>query len=262
GVLWDGQPTALPPATAQLLDAAGVWLPHKVIPTSDKHTGTTVLLETLNLCAGYPGGNSSTEEISLTIRAGEILAITGPNGSGKTALALSLGGLISARSGSIVCSAVLCGNARGSDPLRWRSRELLSRIGSVFQASEQQFIAATVRDELAAGPTAAGLSAKDVNSRVEELLERLQLADVAHAHPFTLSGGQQRRLSVGTALATKPQLLILDEPTFGQDARTWEEMVSLLSELRAEGHGIVAVTHDAAFVEALADSVYELGGQR
>jgi energy-coupling factor transport system ATP-binding protein len=90
-------------------------------------------------------------------------------------------------------------------------------------------------------------------------LERLHLTELAQAHPFTLSGGQQRRLSVGTALATKPKVLILDEPTFGQDALTWAQMVALIAELRDEGHAIVTVTHDADFVSAIADRILELG---
>jgi energy-coupling factor transport system ATP-binding protein len=179
---------------------------------------------------------------------------------GKTALALTLGGLIPARSGVVQASAQLQDSAKTADPLKWRSRELLSRMGSVFQAPEQQFIATTVRAELGRGPKALGLSREESNARVEELLTRLHLAEVAEAHPFTLSGGQQRRLSVGTALATKPQLLILDEPTFGQDSNTWAEMVALLSRLRDEGIAIVAITHDEAFVQVLADKVIQLGG--
>jgi energy-coupling factor transporter ATP-binding protein EcfA2 len=91
-----------------------------------------------------------------------------------------------------------------------------------------------------------------------ELLERLRLGHLAGANPYTLSGGEARRLSVATALAAAPRLLVLDEPTFGQDRRTWIELVGLLAELRDDGHGIVAVTHDEAFVETLADRVAAL----
>lgn len=262
GVIWDGSPQALPAETAVVFEAAGVRLLHKKLPEASKHQGTTVLLTAENLSAGYPDSPVLSPEINLSIRAGEIMAITGPNGVGKTALALTLGGLMPAQRGAVNASSELQGAAKYSDPLKWRSNELLTRIGSVFQAPEQQFISATVRSELAAGPRALGLSPDEIETRVDELLERLHLKDLASAHPFTLSGGQQRRLSVGTALATKPQLLILDEPTFGQDAVTWAEMVSLLGELRAEGHGIVAITHDDEFVRALADTVIELGGER
>lgn len=262
GVLWDGAPSALPAETAQVLESAGVWLPHRTVTSGKQNSGSSILLSTENLRAGYPGSSELSPEVNLSIRAGEVLAITGSNGVGKTALALTLGGLIPAKSGTVTASSELQLSAKTSDPLRWRSRELLTRIGSVFQAPEQQFISATVRAELAAGPKALGLSSDAIEARVEELLERLHLQNLADAHPFTLSGGQQRRLSVGTALAAKPKLIILDEPTFGQDAVTWTEMVSLLSELRAEGHGIVAITHDEAFVQAIADNVLELGGHQ
>ena len=88
---------------------------------------------------------------------------------------------------------------------------------------------------------------------MDGLLDRLRLAHLARANPYTLSGGEARRLSVATALATAPRLLVLDEPTFGQDRRTWRELVDLLAGLRDDGHAVVAVTHDADFVAALAD---------
>jgi energy-coupling factor transport system ATP-binding protein len=93
---------------------------------------------------------------------------------------------------------------------------------------------------------------------VDELLARLHLAHLALANPFTLSGGEQRRLSVATALATGPSVLVLDEPTFGQDSRTWAELVELLCELLDDGTGVLAVTHDEALVSALADDVVAL----
>ena len=95
-------------------------------------------------------------------------------------------------------------------------------------------------------------------------MERLGLAALAEANPFTLSGGQQRRLSVATALATGPQVLVLDEPTFGQDRDTWGELVALLAEQQDEGRALVLVTHDDAVVTALADDVLTLdpAGQR
>jgi energy-coupling factor transporter ATP-binding protein EcfA2 len=89
-------------------------------------------------------------------------------------------------------------------------------------------------------------------------MERLGLAALAEANPFTLSGGQQRRLSVATALATAPSVLVLDEPTFGQDRDTWSELVALLAEQQDADRALVLVTHDAAVVDALADDVLRL----
>jgi energy-coupling factor transport system ATP-binding protein len=120
-------------------------------------------------------------------------------------------------------------------------------------------VTARVADELAVGPRRLGIPAPEIAARVEELLDRLRLSKLAQANPYTLSGGEARRLSVATALATAPRLLVLDEPTFGQDRRTWIELVTLLATLRDEGHAVVAVTHDDAFVQTLADRTFPLG---
>ncbi len=145
-------------------------------------------------------------------------------------------------------------------PYRWPARLLAGRIGSVFQNPEHQFVTGRVDEELALGPRRAGAAPERVRAVVGDLLERLRLAKLAAANPFTLSGGEQRRLSVATALATSPRLLVLDEPTFGQDRRTWIELVELLAALRDEGTGLVAVTHDADFAAALGDRTVSLGG--
>ncbi|WP_314147324.1 ABC transporter ATP-binding protein, partial [uncultured Leifsonia sp.] len=181
---------------------------------------------------------------------GAAVALTGRNGVGKSTLALTLGGLLAPLGGSLTAAPALAG-AAAAQPALWRSTELLTRIGSVFQNPEHQFVASTVRDELSAGPRALGLAAAETDARVDELLDRLGLSALAAANPFTLSGGQKRRLSVATALATRPRVLVLDEPTFGQDATTWLGLVGMIGELRADGHAVVSATHDAEFVAAV-----------
>jgi energy-coupling factor transport system ATP-binding protein len=126
-------------------------------------------------------------------------------------------------------------------------------VGTVFQEPEHQFVASTVEDELLVGPRRAGATPAAARRRVTELMERLRLEALARANPFTLSGGEKRRLSVATALATEPVLLVLDEPTFGQDASTWDELVALLAEQRDAGRAVICVTHDERLVGALAD---------
>jgi energy-coupling factor transport system ATP-binding protein len=108
-----------------------------------------------------------------------------------------------------------------------------------------------VRDELAIGPRALGVPEDEVEARVDELLARLRLSALGAANPYTLSGGEKRRLTVAAAIATRPRVLILDEPTFGQDARTWAELVAMLATLRDEGSAIVTVTHDLDVARAL-----------
>jgi energy-coupling factor transporter ATP-binding protein EcfA2 len=198
--------------------------------------------------------------VDAVVRGGRALAVTGPNGTGKSTLALLLAGLRAPTTGRVRASVELAaGVRRGHDePHRWSAGELVSRIGTVFQHPEQQFLTGRVHDELALGPLRSGEHAAAARATAEELLERLGLSAFAEANPFTLSGGQQRRLSVATALATSPRVLVLDEPTFGQDAGTWRELVMLLAEQRARGCAVVAVTHDEDLVAVLADERLEL----
>ena len=125
----------------------------------------------------------------------------------------------------------------------------------MFQNPEHQFLTGTVRGELELAPRRAGHVGAVMAARVDTLLERLRLGDLAAANPFTLSGGQQRRLSVATALSAAAPVLVLDEPTFGQDAVTWAELVQLLMDLRNEGTAMLVVSHDVDFVDLVADEV-------
>jgi energy-coupling factor transport system ATP-binding protein len=112
------------------------------------------------------------------------------------------------------------------------------------------------------GPLRTGATPDAARARAAELLERLRLAPLAAANPFTLSGGEQRRLSLATALATDPRLLVLDEPTFGQDRATYAELVDLLRHARDAGRGIAFATHDRGLVNALADREVRLHAGR
>jgi energy-coupling factor transport system ATP-binding protein len=187
-----------------------------------------------------------------TLRSGEALAVTGPNGSGKSTLALCLAGLLRPTSGSVTAEPAL--GPPSDRPLwRWRGRDLVTRVGTVFQDPEHQFVTSSVRAELMVGPLQAGASAVAASRRADELLERLRLTSLAAANPFTLSGGEKRRLSVATAIATAPRVVVTDEPTYGQDALTWAELVELLADLRDDGCALVLVTHDEPLISALAD---------
>ena len=248
GVRADGTPSAVFADLGDRLAEQGVWVPGRPLPTHravSPPADSLVRAEAVTVRQRLPA-------VSVSARAGEALAVTGPNGAGKSTLALLLGGLLAPTSGRIDA-------APGGAPHRWRAAALTQRIGSVFQAPEHQFVTSRVADELALGPRRLGRSAASVSATVDELLERLRLTRLAGANPYTLSGGEARRLSVATALATAPRLLVLDEPTFGQDRRTWIELVELLARLRDDGHGIIAVTHDDDFVTALADTTFALG---
>jgi energy-coupling factor transport system ATP-binding protein len=133
----------------------------------------------------------------------------------------------------------------------------LTRISTVFQSPDHQFVTASVFDEIATGLRA--LHSQDIEQTVHELLDRLGLAHLTRANPFTLSGGEKRRLSVATVLACNPSVIILDEPTFGQDRLTWMAMVEIVQQLRDSGTTIISVTHDQAYIEALGETRIDLG---
>jgi energy-coupling factor transporter ATP-binding protein EcfA2 len=239
GVRADGPPELVFDFAGDRLAAEGVWVPgHPLLPRKAVLSPGLPLVRAENVTVAH-----RLPPTTMSTREGEVLAIAGPNGAGKSTLALVLGGLLRSSGGSLDAFP-------GGSPFSWKARDLAGRIGSVFQNPEHQFVTSRVIDELTL--------TKPPKSRVDDLLDRLRLTHLAQANPFTLSGGEARRLSVATALAGAPRLLVLDEPTFGQDRRTWVELVDLLAELRTDGHGIVAVTHDELFVDCLADRVHRL----
>lgn len=285
GVVADGVPADVFGSRGASLAAQGVWVPGRepVVRRRARSAPGSVLVSAQDASFRYPASaRDGLTPTSVSVSAGQALAVTGANGSGKSTLALLLAGLLRPSGGTVSAAPALGGPAaaaaerarigyvlghpvardasnpgfRGSrdqELWRWRGRDLVRTVGTVFQDPEHQFVAATVRDELAVGPRRAGGASLAVRSRVEELLERLGLSALAEANPFTLSGGEKRRLSVATAIATAPRMVVADEPTFGQDARTWAELVRLLADLRDDGRAVLMVTHDEALVSAVAD---------
>ncbi len=202
---------------------------------------------------GEPADRPALQPTDIELYPGKVTAITGPNGSGKSTLGLLLAGLKEPTVGRVITSSELAGSLGSRSPHRWPARELVNRIGTVFQNPEHQFLTGRVRDELSLGPLRTGSTDPAAHDRAEELMARLGLTAYSEANPFTLSGGQQRRLSVATALATRPAVLILDEPTFGQDPATWTELVALIIEARDAGAAICVISHDARLVATIAD---------
>jgi len=251
GVVADGRPEEVFARHGAALRKAGVWVPApppaRLAPP--RPAGALVAAaEAVGAC--YPGSpRPALEAVDLEVFAGQALAVRGPNGSGKSTLALVLASLLRPSSGRV--RFVAGGPAR--EYTRWPARELVRWVGTVFQEPEHQFVARTVEDELALGPRRAGVPEKLARAKAVELMERLRLGHLAKANPFTLSGGEKRRLSVASAIATSPALLVLDEPSFGQDASTWAELIELLAQERDAGRAVVAVTHDDELVAALAD---------
>ncbi|MDE0546559.1 ABC transporter ATP-binding protein [Microbacterium sp. C7(2022)] len=262
GVIADGTPGEVLHGRGAELAAAGVWVPGHgaVAPPPPARAPGEALLSAHDLAVSRVKGHAVASGIFLDVRAGAALAITGPNGAGKSTLGLTLAGLLPPHSGALEASAELRADAAPS-PIRWTSKQLLTRIGTVFQHPEHQLLEKTVRAELEVGPRALGLPDPEIQARVDDVLERLRLERLARANPYTLSGGEKRRLTVAASLVTRPRVLVLDEPTFGQDARTWAELMALLARLRDEGSAIVAITHDEDVVRALDATRFALVGQ-
>lgn len=257
GVLADGAKERVIAEHGNELAARGVWIPGHPISIDRKPPAADEILQATNVTVGF-GETIVQEGVNLAVRAGESLVITGENGAGKTTFAHALAGLTTPLDGSVRATNGFA-PARSPHPYKWRSRDLLTRIGTVFQQPEHQFVSSSVREELEVGPRVAKLP--NVDAIVDRLLESLRLTHLAKAHPFTLSGGEQRRLSVATVLATAPRVLVLDEPTFGQDRTTWRELAIMIAEHVDAGGSSVSVTHDEQFIRLLGDARLQLEKQ-
>ncbi|MCS4534945.1 ABC transporter ATP-binding protein [Corynebacterium sp. HS2168-gen11] len=243
----------------QALAQKGVWMPGwdpQFAPMYPTTSPPEPAICTEGLMTGW---NRPMREHTLEIPLGFSTVITGPNGAGKTTLMLTLAGLLPAHGGTIKIHDHIAQGLK-NPPIQWKSADLARRVGYVFQDPEHQFVARTVREELLVGPKVrklADASDEDI-ARADEILQRLGLDHLALANPFSLSGGQKRRLSVATTLIHTPRLIFLDEPTFGQDRNTFIELVTLLRELTAKGSTVVSVSHDPLFVRAMADFEVQL----
>ena len=267
GLVADGSPEAVLRDRGTELAAGGVWVPGipPASPAPPARAPGETLLRAESLVVSRVRGTAVAGPLDLEVRAGEALGIVGPNGVGKSTLGLTLAGLVRPEAGRVAASAQLSDGAKG-DPITWSSRALLTRIGTVFQDPEHQLLTTTVRAELEVGPRALGLPPAVIAARVEELLERLRLSALAAANPYTLSGGEKRRLTVAAMLATRPRVMVLDEPTFGQDAATWAELVAIIARLRDgagqdPGAAVVAITHDETVLDALCARRFAMGSR-
>lgn len=238
-------------------------------PTSDNVGQDILSVRDLNI--GYSENAPIRTDIHLTFRRGSSTCIIGSNGCGKSTLGLTLAGLLHPLSGTITYTEThrhptTDGQKKKKapqsigfrSPHQWKSHELLGRIAFVFQEPEYQFLENTVQAELELGLRLAGQDEVSTQRICHDYLEALRLTHLAQAHPMSLSGGEKRRLSVATALVNTPDVLILDEPTFGQDRNSWKEMVRLLKHARAQGTTLISITHDQAFIEAMDADVINL----
>ncbi|MDY7031634.1 MAG: energy-coupling factor transporter ATPase [Thermodesulfobacteriota bacterium] len=212
------------------------------------------IIQAKNLSHWYDGRTPAIQDVDLIISEGEFLAIVGQNGSGKTTLVKHFNGLLLPTTGSVYVEDK---NTQDKDTCA------LSRIvGYVFQNPDHQIFAERIADEVAFGPKLHGLSEHEVNYRVEEALEAVGLQDFRDEDPFVLTKGQRQRVAVASVLASKPKVIVLDEPTTGLDYKELRGMMELVKKLNAAGHTIIIVTHTMWVVAEYAHRVVVMGGGR
>jgi energy-coupling factor transport system ATP-binding protein len=220
----------------QALTALQPCLQFHTVPTvADKPSGEPVI-KTERLNYAYPDGTHAVRDVSLQIHRGDIVSLIGENGSGKTTLASLLVGLNKPTAGS--------GTVCGLDLKTASIRDLTSHIGYVFQYPEHQFVEDTVYKEVAFSLEAQKRPPEEIASRVDKTLRLLGVETMKGKHPLRLSMGQKRRLSVATMLILDTEILILDEPTTGQDRKNIDNIMEIMSEANRKGTTIILITHD------------------
>lgn len=258
----------VPVTLAAAVEALEPWSPGRMAPaTSRGASGPARHLEVVprpsairpavevrSLSHTYPDGCHALSSISVTIREGEFVALVGPNGAGKTTLARHLIGLLRPTSGEILVAG---------EPTEGREVSHLSRhVGYVFQNPDHQIFATSVRAEIAYGLKNLGWQAEEIDTRVGEVLSQVQMTDFEDWHPFNLTKGQRQQLAVASVLALDPQVLVVDEPTTGQDWRRAQAMMGLVRELNRQGRTILMITHDMSLVAEYADRAIVLAEGR
>ena len=216
------------------------------------------VLELKHITCGYDLEKSpALQDVSLSLEAGERLALVGPNGAGKSTLFLAALGLLPLSAGEIRLEG------RRINPNKRRELDLLrSSVGLLFQNPDDQLLAPTVEGEAAVGPRNLGLSPREVKDRVDKALSACGLEDYRRRAPHQLSGGEKKRAALAGVLAMEPKVLLLDEPAAGLDPEGQLQLEEQLDLLRARGIAVVLSTHDVDFVWRWADrAAVLLGGQ-
>ena len=188
----------------------------------------------------YDGLYTALQGVSLQIDDAERIAIMGTNGAGKTTLVKHLNGLLRPNSGRIIFDGV--------DAKHYSVAELARKIGLVMQNPDHQLFLDSVEKEVVFGLKQLGFSEVEIKERTDRTLSSLGLEDLSERSPFTLSGGERKRVALASVLATEPRVLALDEPTIGQDARQKEKLADMLMDLNKKGRTVIVVTHDIEFV--------------
>lgn len=189
--------------------------------------------------------------ITLDVRAGECVVLMGDNGSGKSTLLKAIVGLIHPQQGAYRFDGAEVSERTMRDPAF--SKLLHARVGFIFQDSDSQLFCPSVADEIAFGPRQMGLTAADVDRRVADTLALLGIEHLRDRAPWTLSGGEKKRVAIACVLSMNPDAYCFDEPLAGLDAKTREWLLGFLKQLKAAGKTLVIATHDQSLADEVAD---------
>lgn len=198
------------------------------------------MIEVENVYFRYPNGVEALKGVSLTIRDGEFIAIMGQNGAGKTTLVKHFNGLLKPTRGKVFVDGV--------DTAKTSVASLSRNVGFVFQNPDHQLFSETVEAEIAFALKNFGFDEETIEKRVDWALNLLGLSQYRKTSPFMLSGGERKRLALASVLAWDPKILILDEPTIGQDYQQKERLKQFILQLKTQGKTVIIVTHDVEFV--------------
>lgn len=202
------------------------------------------------LSYSYKGGKKALEEVSLSISAGESLTVIGTNGSGKSTLLYILNALLSPDSGEI--------KAFGK-PLSDRLEGFREKVSLLFQNPQTQLFSLSVFDELCFGPLQLGLNSEEAEKRASDILGLLCIEHLKERGPWSLSGGEMKKVALGTCLSINPDVILLDEPTIGLDPRSQVELIDLIVEIRKAGKTIITATHDLGIIEDISGRTIVIG---
>lgn len=209
------------------------------------------IIETNNLCYSYDGERKALNNMSIAFEKGKITSVLGSNGAGKSTLFLNLNGVLTPASGEVLYNG---------EPVVYKKsyiRELRRKIGIVFQDPDDQLFSASVYQDISFGAMNMKLPKEEVERRVNEAMERVQITDLKDKPTHALSFGQKKRAAIAGILVMKPEVIILDEPTAGLDPMSVSELMRLLEGIcKNEGTTIILSTHDIDVVPIYSDYIY------
>ena len=212
------------------------------------------MIEAKDVYFTYPNGVEALKGVSLTIKNGEFVAIMGENGAGKTTLVKHFNGLLKPTKGTV--------HIDGVNTTKVSVATLARNVGFVFQNPDHQLFSETVEEEIAFALKNFGFKEKVIGRRVTWALNLLGLARYRKTSPFMLSGGERKRVALASILAWNPKILMLDEPTIGQDYRQKEKLLQFILQMKAQRKTVIIVTHDVEFVAECSPRVLLMRGGR